>query len=165
METSIKCAIIGMGVMFLSILVIYKFRDIFSALGTTEVSYFWPPNTIPMLIVSVSIFEIFLKMKIKSNKIINKIASTTLCVYILHDGVLNTYIWEEIFKTKEHLNGQYPIIHILTATVIIFVAGMIVDIIRQFIEKYTVTKVLNSKFYEKRSNQVSKLISKFLDFM
>lgn len=165
MKTSIKYAIIGMGVMFLSIPVIYKLKSIFGFLEMVDVAYFWPPNTIPMLITSVAVFEVFLKIKIKPNKVINKIASTTLCIYMLHDNILREYIWGEIFKANEHLNGQYPIIHILIATIIIFTAGMIIDLIRQFIEKYTVTKVLNSKFYERQSSKLSKLISRLLDLI
>lgn len=161
----ITSAAISFGIMLLGILIIYKFINIFGKLGTTEVAYFWPPNTIPMFILSISIFEIFLNIKIKNNKIINTLASTTLCVYILHDGMLNPYIWQNIFKTLEHLNNQFSFIYIIGATIIIFIVCVFIDLIRQLIEKHTVIKILNSKWYKNILNKSQKLISKFLELL
>ena len=153
-------AIVIFGIMLMSILIIYQFRNIFGKLGTTEIAYFWRPNTIPMFILSISIFEIFLKLKINGNIIINKLASTTLGIYLIHDGILNQYIWNNIFSSLEHLNSKYSIIYILETTIIIFIIGAIIDLIRQWIEKNTIKKVLNSKFYERLYNKVTKLSSK-----
>ncbi len=138
-------------VMLISIVVINKYKNIFETLGTTEVAYFWPPNTIPMFLLSVSVFEIFLNIKIKCIKIINIMASTTLGIYMIHDGILNRYIWDTIFKTNEHLsnNSWTIILHIISTAIIIFVFGMIIDLVRQFLEKITIKKILNSKMLDK----------------
>ena len=93
------------------------------------------------------------------------LASTTLGIYMIHDGMLNPYIWKNIFSTLEHLNSSYFVIYILGTTIIIFIVGAIIDLIRQFIEKYTVNKLLDSKFYSKLSNKVSNSLSRFLDII
>ena len=144
-RNSILCAILTFTCMLVSIVIIYKFKNIFEKLGTTEIAYFWTPNTMLMFLLSVSIFEIFLNIKMKSIKIVNIIASTTLGIYMIHDGILQRYIWDTIFKTTEHLsnNSWKIIIDIMIATIIIFIVGTIIDLIRQFIEKITIKKILD----------------------
>lgn len=140
---SIKIAILTFFIMVMSILFFYKFRNIFSMLGLLEISYFWPPNTILMVILSVSVFHIFLNINIKSNKIINKLASTTLAIYMIHDGALSGYLWNNIFKSGVHLQSKYLIFHIVAATIIIFLVGAIIDLVRQLLEKYSVKIILD----------------------
>ena len=113
-----------------------------------------------MLILSVSIFNIFLNLKIKDNKIINSLASTTLGVYMLHHGILLGYIWKTIFKSKEHMLGPHPIISIFSSTLIIFIIGALIDLIRQLLEKLTVNKLLNIKFVQKIGDFLKLIISK-----
>ncbi len=152
-------------VMLLGILVIYKFKNFFSKIGTTEVAYFWMPNTIPMLLLSISVFKIFLDIKLDYNKIINKLASTTLGIYLLHDGKLDTYIWTYVFKSKEHLNNNYPILYIIEAAAIIFIVGAIIDLIRQFIEKHTVNKILYSKAFDNIGKRAEEFIDKIKNIL
>lgn len=165
MDTSLKCAVIAFAVMLFGILIIYSFINFFMKIGTKEVAYFWTPNTIPMLILSVAVFEIFLKIKINNNKLINKLASTTLFIYMLHDGILNRYIWKNIFHTEECLRSKFPVIHILIATATIFIVGATIDLVRQFIEKHTVKKLLESNFYDKKARKINYSISKFLEWL
>lgn len=146
-RNSILGACFSFAVMLASIIIIAKNKVIFETLGTTEVAYFWPPNTIPMFTLSVCVFELFLNFEMRCIKIINIMASTTLGIYMIHDGILNHYIWDTIFKTKEHLSNQSwtIIVDIIVASIIIFIFGMIVDLIRQVIEKITVKKILDIK--------------------
>ena len=150
---SLIIAIITFAFMILSIFFIYKFGKIIRL----EPAYFWQPNSIPMLILSISIFEIFINIKIPYSKIINMLASTTFGIYLLHDGPLANYIWKVIFRTKEALNSRFSIIYIIYSALIIFFAGALIDLIRQFIEKHTVNKFLDSKCYNKISKQLKKM--------
>ena len=161
LSNTIIIALSSFLIMILSIFVIYYFKGFFAKIGITEVAFLWHINSFPMLILAVSIFEIFAKIDIGYNKVINKIASTTFGIYLLHDGVLCDKIWA-FFRTKQCLNSKFSILYIIATTAIIFVCGAIVDLIRQFIEKYTVDKVLDSKVYEKVKNtskEVAKEIS------
>lgn len=152
-------------IMLLSIVVIWKFKMFFAKVGTTELAYFWHPNTIPMLLLSVGIFEMFANFKIKNNKFINLMASTTLGIYVLHDGILQNYLWNVLFKTNASLNTNYFLVHIILATFIIFIAGSIIDLLRQLLEKITVNKLLNSKLYEKVENKIEKMFLKVCSYI
>ena len=137
-------------IMLLSIPIIYKYRVFFNSLGTIEWAYLWTPNNVFMLILSICLFYSFLKLDIKSIKIINIIASTTLGIYMLHDGLFYDYMWNGLFNAKINLAGPNPLLFIIIVTGIIFVVGVIIDLIRQFIEKYTIKKLL----YSKRINKI-----------
>lgn len=165
LSKSILIAVASFITMLIGIIVIYKFKDFFKYLGTTEVAYFWHPNTIPMLILSVSIFEIFLNIKLNYNKIINALASTTLAIYMMHDGVLRKYLWTSIFKTKEHLGSKYSIIYIIATSICIFCIGAIIDLIRQLFEKITIKRFLDSNIYLKMTNKLKKAGNKLLNIL
>lgn len=118
-----------------SIMFIDKFEDHFAALGTTEVAYFWPPNTIPMVLLSLGIFGIFLHWDIPYNRAVNLLASTTLGIYLLHDGVLQGWLWKSVFKCAEYQESPFLFFHILRAALIIFLVGAGVDVLRQQLER------------------------------
>ncbi len=151
--------------MILSIFVFYRYRYFLANLGNTEIAYFWPPNTLPMVLLSISVFEIFLNLKIKNNKLINVVASTTLGIYMVHDGLFYKFIWDKVLKSTDHLYSRYSICYILISTALIFVFGAIIELIRQFIEKHTVTKFLNSKYFDKICNISKKVYKKFVSFI
>ena len=157
--------VVSFVVMVLGIFVIYGLRDFFKKIGTTEVAYFWRPNTFPMLLLSISIFKIFVDLKVKSNKIINTLASTTLGIYLVHDSMLNTYIWKNIFHAKECLSTPYSIIYILASATLVFLVGAVIDLIRQFIEAHTVDKVLNSNRYNKIKDKFHKTFHKIQEII
>ena len=158
-------AIVTFCIMLLSIVVIQKYNVFFAKIGLKEIAYFWTPNTILEFLLSISIFSIFLKIKIKNNVIINTLASTTLGIYILHEGLLSKYIWNDVFKTQNYATSNFLILHILFTTAVIFIVGAIIDLIRQFIEKNTVNKFLDSKVSTKISNKFNKLMTKIYDFI
>lgn len=142
-KRSLITSIITFTIMILSIVFIHSFKDTFNKIGTTDIEYFWTPNNILMLILSVSFFTLFTKIKIKNNKYINKIASTTLGIYLIHDGYINTYTWENILKNNIYIYSNYWYIYLLLSTIIIFIICFIIDTIRQLIEKYTIKKIIN----------------------
>ncbi len=143
----VKCSVITFILMSISILFIFKFREFFSSIGTTEFAYFWTPNSILMFVLSVSVFGIFLNTKIKYNKVINILASTTLGVYMLHDGNFNWLIWNDLLKVSSHFDKIYAPLFIVCIAIIIYLIGTLIDLFRQRLEKVTVLKFLNSKKY------------------
>ena len=159
-KKALVLSILSFITMILGIIVIYKFKDIFLKIGTKEPAYFWRPNTVPMLILSVSMFELFLNLKIKNNKVMNDLASTTLGIYMLHDGPLASTLWKNIFKSLNCLNSKFAILYIVFHTLIIFAVGVIVDLIRQLVEKITVDKILDSKIYKTIENKIKMLLKK-----
>lgn len=151
------------GFMELSIIAIEMFGGFFAKLGTTEPAYFWPPNSVPMFLLSVGVFNIFLKTDIPHNRLINRFASTTLGIYLLHDGILNEYLWGNVFKNASHQDSPYLILHILGAAVIVFVAGAVIDMLRGLLEKHIIVRILESKPATRLAEKITSASSKFAD--
>ena len=95
-------------------------------------------------------FLIFKDFNIKS-KIINKLSTYTLSVYIIHENsLIVSSIYKDIFKTPEFYNNIYMVVHLFVTIIMIYIACILIDIIRNFIFKYTVEKVLNFKIFNKK---------------
>lgn len=114
----------------------------FEKIGTTESAYFWRPNNIFMVLLSVSMFSVFCNLKIKYSFIINKFATTTLGVYILHDGILVRFLWNDVFHNKTHAHDKNLIAYILGTALIIYFVGSLIDFIRQFLERRILDRLL-----------------------
>ena len=164
-KNTILIAIVSIFTMVFGIIIIYIFKDFFAKVGTTEVAYFWHPNCIPILFLSIAIFELFKNIKLNYNKVINKMASTTLAVYILHNNILSNFLWTKVFKTLKCLNSKYYLFYIIITTLIIFIVGMIVDLIRQQLEKITVNKFLESKTYKNIEQKWERITLSILNFV
>ena len=116
----------------------------FLKISVINSNYFWRPNSILMLIWSLSLFLFFKKLEIKDNKIINLLASTTLGVYLFHDGPIRYWLWNDLFKIKNYANLNYFGLYLILVMVIIFLVGFGIDIGRKFLEK-----VFLDKFFDK----------------
>lgn len=135
--------------MLFSILLIYNSRKDLIPLGTSEIAYFWTPNNILMLILSISMFKLFTNLKVKNDILINKVASTTLGIYLLHDGSFTNYMWKNIFRTNVNIYKPTFWIYMLAAAIYIFLVGVLIDFIRQAIEKYIIKKLIDLKIWNK----------------
>ncbi len=137
LEKSIKHFITSIILIVLSIFIIDVVFD------NVSINYFWRPNTILMLYISVSLFMVFKNLKIKNNIVINKIATNTLGIYLIHDGPFMVLWWNNFFDNVYILsNLRTNIYMLLVVVIVIFITGMIVDFVRQFIFKYTVDKFI-----------------------
>lgn len=126
--------LISFGLLLLSIITIIWKRAFFARIGLLEPAYFWPPNTILILILSITTFLWFEKTDIKNHWLINRLASTTLGIYMLHDGILVSWLWKVVFKNATHQESPFLLAHILFATLSIFIVGVGIDFIRQQLE-------------------------------
>lgn len=99
----------------------------------TPPTYFWSPNSVLMVLWSISIFMIFKYLKIPYIPIINYLAKGTLGIYMLHENALSVWLWQEVFQNATHVNSHYFIIHIMIGAVSIFIVGTIIDQIRRWI--------------------------------
>lgn len=86
-------------------------------------------NSIIMLIVSIFMFLFFVNMKFE-NKLINKIAGTTLGIYILHENYfVRRLIWRTILPNYNYL--AFPYVHFIGKVVVIFIVCMIIEMLRK----------------------------------
>lgn len=147
---SMKCALIpalaAFALMTLSIPVFHALNVIFVAYGQPrEIAYFWFPNTALMVLLSVSVFCVFLQLDIPYTPWINRIASTTFGIYLLHTGLWTNWLWETCFAMAQKIDSPTLIPQILALCAGIFLAGMVVDFARQALERVTLKKWLSSE--------------------
>lgn len=87
-------------------------------------------NYLLILICSVSLFLIFLDLKLYS-VIINNISRTMFGIYLLHDHFLaRSIIWKNIFKSQNFYKLNYMVLHMIVSCLIIFLFGVIIDYLR-----------------------------------
>lgn len=116
-----------------AILIIERFPHFFEKAGIMEGNYFWRPNTLPMAALSISLFLLFRLIKIQPNKLINRLASTTLGIYLLHDGQMNYYLWQVLLKSGEYAFSRRLILYIPLCALMVFLVCAAVDLLRQFL--------------------------------
>ena len=124
-----------------------------------ELAYFWPPNTILMIILSVVVFKTFLSLKIKFIPAINFLASARLAVYLLHSVAFAGEMWSKIDSTK-YLAGAYPLISVIVTAIIVYLVATVIETFRYKIDKMTVQKLLDSDFFTNRTQNLKKLSKK-----
>ena len=123
---------------FFAIIFIFIFKYLsVSFMPKVPMFYMWPPNSIIVFLMSVSLFIIFVKTnlikKTKAIKFIEKISQHTLGIYLLHDAPYNYlifadyFIWFQGFSTSKNL-----VFLIILITILVFVISLIVSIIKKF---------------------------------
>jgi len=148
---------ISLSIMVFSIIIIDEFRDTFFRIGTIDSAYFWTPNNIFMFMLSISFFVFFTKLHIGNNIIINKISSTTLGIYLLHDGRIKKYMWKMWAKSDIYIYENEWFIYTIILVMFIFVLGMLIDMMRQFLEKYSVKKIIDLKLWSEMFIEFKKI--------
>lgn len=160
---------IAAGISFLlligSILVIEKLETVFAAIGTYETAYFWTPNSVLMVLLSITIFLFFLNLEIPYSPLINKLGSTTLGIYLFHDGVLAPYLWKIKFQNAVYQDSKFLIVHMLFATLLVFMIGAVIDLIRQYFIERNIIKIWNKAGFCKQRDKISKKWKKYLDLL
>ena len=148
MKHALIPALATFALMTLSIPVIHALNGAFHK--SREVAYFLFPNTAPMVLLSVGVFCAFLQLDIPYTPWINRVASTTFGIYLLHDSnVLRLWIWKTLLRFSEKINSPTLIPEILLACAVIFLAGMVVDFARQALERVTLKKWLSSERFQR----------------
>ena len=68
---------------------------------------------------------------------------------MIHDGCFNVILWRVLLNTKLKLASTYSIFYIIGTSILIFIVGAMIDLIRKIFEKYTVDKIVELKIWEK----------------
>ncbi len=98
-------------------------------------TYFYGQEKVTTFLFSVGIFCFFLNIKIPYNKWINKVATTTFGIYLIHDnGIIRDYLWNELLDVNS-VEGMMYIFYSIIVVLSIFCICSIIDLIRQIIFK------------------------------
>ncbi|MBR3683893.1 MAG: acyltransferase family protein [Lachnospiraceae bacterium] len=125
---------IGMyGLTFLSVIVFDFIGLKIPAVGM-KATYFVSQNKIPIFMTSVFLFMGFIRLELKANKLICKIASGTFGVFLIHMApLLIPYLWNRVLKVPKYVGTNQIYIHALISVLMIFTVGVIVELIRQWV--------------------------------
>lgn len=98
------------------------------------INYFAGLDKITVLICSTSLFMYFKNLKIQNN-IINKIAETSLGIYLIHDNIfMRTFLWEIIFNNNKYYSSNFLIFHSLIAIITVYIFCLSIELLRIAIE-------------------------------
>lgn len=105
-----------------------------------------------VIIQTIAYFEFFGTLNIK-NKIINKIASLTLGVYMIHDnGFISTNVYKWLKIDNGPIYSYKFIIYILIVAIVIYIACSIIEYLRKvlfsFIYKLRISEKVRKKYYQ-----------------
>ena len=93
-----------------------------------EPAYFWHPNTVIMLFMSIGVFGLAKHTNVPNWKMISILASTTTGIYMLHDGKLRYFLWQTLFPNAQHQESPWLILYILLSALAVFILGALLDL-------------------------------------
>lgn len=101
----------------------------------------WHYNFIFNMIGAVALFLIFKDIKIKHNRVINKLAGYTFAVYIIHTNpFIMQSLYRELFKTPQYYNSNFLILHMIGTVLIIYISCIVIETIRRLLLEKIVDK-------------------------
>ena len=110
-----------------------------------EPAYFWRPNTVLTMLTCIGLFGVAMHAKTPDWKWIPVVSSTSLGIYLLHDGNLRNFLWQRVFPNAQHQASPFLILYILFAILVVFLLGVGIDLLRQQLEKWLVKLLLPRK--------------------
>lgn len=105
---------------------------------------FYGQQSVLTFLSALSAFMVFKQLKIKYTKSINKIASATFGVYLIHENIfMRPFLWRGVFHNALLQDSIYLIPYSLLATVTVFAACVIIDLIRKAVIEKPYTAFLD----------------------
>lgn len=101
--------------------------------------YFYNQDKLNVLVIAASVFLLFKSIDVKQCKIINKIASATFGVYLIHENpLIREVLWQHIFQKAAYINSIYIIIYSIYVCVITYIVCTIIELLRIKVMEITV---------------------------
>lgn len=101
-------------------------------------------NSLLILSTSVELLLGFLKMKPFKCLWLNKLASATLGVYLIHDNhMVRPYLWHTLLKTDNIAFSKILPVHALCSIVGVYVVCTLIDLLRQSTVEYVFLSILD----------------------
>ncbi len=95
-------------------------------------------NKITALAAALSFFLFFKNWKIKYNRAINTVASSTfgvLCIHA-HSDAMRTWLWEELCRNTEVYDSAFLVLHAFSVVIAVYLVCTVIDQLRiKFIEE------------------------------
>lgn len=160
---NIKKVIILLNILIvLSAISIIGLNNLYNRFKINPLHFALPMNQILPLSISICLFLIFLNYKCNNSKIINRIASCTLGVYLIHTHLLlRDIIWIRIFKVNDFINSEYVVLYEIFVIIVIYSICTIIEYIRQNTVEKLYIKLIDK--IEKKIKLNTKIIDKYIN--
>lgn len=138
MKRYVTWFIISLLMMIVSIYVINLFKNNSIGLFNHYRSYglFLKVSSPFQAVCACSFFLIFKNINIKTNKLINFVASSTFAIYLIHTQViLFPILWGKIICLQRYEGSKYIIAIEVIVALIVFITCLFIDIVRRFVMK------------------------------
>ena len=154
-------------IFFFSLIVNYFSYSFFSSILnynsiTKEFAFYFVDTSTsysnPLVVTqSIAYFLFFGTLVIKNNRFINKCASLTLGVYLIHDNdFIRRYLYKALKISDATIKSYKFIIYLFVVAFIIYVSCSIIEFMRQcvfkFIYERKISKTIRSKYYSYINN-------------
>lgn len=124
--------------------------------------FFFSRHSILTILLGFSLLSIFVDLKI-NNKYINKIASCSFGIYLIHNNnYIKEIIWIDIFHNPSFAISPYLIIHLVITVLIVFIVCGIIEYLRQIIIEKPIMKWID-KYWDKFELKFKKVINKVMN--
>ncbi len=114
-----------------------------------KISFFNGQSSPFILILAILLLVIFKNIDIKNTETINKIASTTFGIYLVHENLfLRDIIWKQIVRGSEFTNSPLLIINAILGVIGVFIISMIIYVIIEKLIINNLVKILSKIYYK-----------------
>ena len=101
-------------------------------------------NSVPILMLAISIFLLFIKLNIGHIVWINRVASCTLGVYLFHDNnLIRPWLWQTLLHVSSHITSQLFIIYSLVIITTVYIICSLIEYSRHFLFNPLIQKLLD----------------------
>lgn len=129
-------------------------------------TYFFSRMSPFVIILSISLLNIFLNKKFYINKFINKISQGVFAVYLISDNnYVRNILWSDLLHNQKYFNSNALILHMFISIVLIFIICIFIELIRIFIFEKLYKTYLNkwiencNLFFIEKTNYLFKRIN------
>ena len=101
-------------------------------------------NSAFILVISLSIFMFFIKIKKGYVRIINFTSQATFGIYLIHsNSIVSLILWGRIFHLSRYNNKIYYIPYCLAAGIIVFIGCLVIELVRIYVFEKQYMKLVN----------------------
>lgn len=128
-------------------------------------TYFFEMQKLPIVLISILIFLLFLKIDIGSQKIINVVSSATFGVYLIHDNTfVRDFLWITFFKNASFAQSIYLIPYSILVIILVYSVCTLIELMRIYLieKQYMPYLIRVSNTFEKGLIKIKDFICRYL---
>lgn len=143
-------------------------REIYLRTGSLSyiIKFLYDYNHIANVLAALGLFGLFLHMRLPEGlgRIVGKIAPYTLGVYLLHENQAVRYLWQNLLGADRIHTVLGLLLGVLIAVVIVFTAGILVDMLRSKVMGLAHRGLFHVKAYRMLTEKVDEWDSRFASY-